>query len=128
MSRRERPTVADAIPVRIDFEDRSAVGHHGDDVHLLWDIVTIFRQRNADRLRTSVLIDSLSAIEGRPWSGMSSECLGHAQKLARLLRPLHIRPKTIRFNEGIAKGYLRRWFENVPFSLAEIVAAGARWS
>jgi hypothetical protein len=31
--------------------------------------------------------------------------------LAQLLRPLHIRPKTIRFEDGTAKGYLRPWFE-----------------
>jgi hypothetical protein len=50
----------------------------------------------------------LSVIESHPWSG---EYLRNAQKLALLLRPLLIRPKTIRFEDNFYKGYLRQWFE-----------------
>ena len=112
MSRRERPAVTNAIALYV-FDERTlrALDQHDDGVRLFQDIIAIFRQRDVDRLRTSALIDSLSAIEGRPWTGMSSEYLCDSQKLARLLRPLHIRPKTIRFVDGTAKGYERRWFE-----------------
>lgn len=87
---------------------------------LLQDIISIFGKLNADRLRTSILIDAMSGIESRPWTGMaSSDYLDDAQRLARLLRPLHIRPKTIRFNDGTAKGYHRQWFEEALGRAAE---------
>src|ERR1700676_1299423 len=110
MSTREGPSVADAIALR-DFEAGLlqapwAIDQHGDDdvVRLLQDIIAIFHQRSADRLPTSVLIENLLAAESRQWSGTF---LRDAQKLAQLLRPLHIRSRTTRFNDGIAKGYQR---------------------
>ena len=114
MSGREGPSVADAIALG-DFgggvlQTPGAVDRHDDDiVRLLQDIIAIFRQRDADRLPTSVLIDGLLAVEGQNWSG---EYLRDAQKLARLLRALHIRSRTIRFEHGPAKGYQRRCFED----------------
>lgn len=128
MSRREEPTVTDAIAL-CDFDGRTQEAlrpfeQHDDDVRLLLrDIITIFDQRKVDPLRSSDLIDGLLAIDGRPWSG---EYLRDAQKLARLLRPLHIRPKTLRFVDRTAKGYERRWFEKALIRVTEMAATG-RW-
>jgi hypothetical protein len=114
MSRREDPAVADAIAVwdceTAPEQPQTALDRYEDGVRLLHDIITIFDQRKVDRLRTSDLIEGLSTIEGRPCTGMSSENHCAAQKLARLLRPLLIRPKTLRFVDRTAKGYERRWF------------------
>ena len=86
---------------------------------LLQDIIDIFRQQNAVRLRTSVIIESLSAIGRWPRSRTSSDRVNDAQKLALLLRPLLIRPTVIRFEDGIARGYLRHWFEEAVSKIAD---------
>lgn len=65
---------------------------------LLADSLRVFQQANVSSLSTRELIGGLSVIEGRPWTGWSSEGPdfgGNAQELARLLRPLHIRSGTI---------------------------------
>ena len=131
MSRREKPGEMSAIAVcGWDFEipprqPQTVLDQYGDSVRLLRDIITILDHRKVDRLRTSDLIESLSTIEGRLWSG---EYLHDAQKLARLLRPLRIRPKTIRFVDGTAKGYQRRCFEKALIEIAEIATAEGRLS
>ena len=86
----------------------TATDRHRDGVRLLQDIIAIFHQRNADRLRTSVLIECLCAVEGWGWSG---QYLHDAQKLARLLRPFRIRSKQFRFSGRLAWGYTRQCFE-----------------
>jgi hypothetical protein len=118
MSIREKPAVAVAVVLddwgfeagpQVTF---GALDRQVDASLLLRDVIDIFRERNVDRLPTSVLIADLSAIEGRPWTGFSSEhFFRDAQKLARWLRPLFVRPGTMRFADGTAKGYLRRDFE-----------------
>jgi hypothetical protein len=82
-----------------------------DRVRLLEDIIDIFRQHNVDRLPTSVLIDSLGAIDDRPWTGLPSAHLCDAQKLARWVQPEFIRPKKFRWKESHVRGYERRCFE-----------------
>jgi Protein of unknown function (DUF3631) len=68
---------------------------------LLQDIISIFRERDTKWLRTCDLLESLWAIEGRPWPGLTSA------KLAELLRPQFIRPKQRRLGTKFAKGYER---------------------
>jgi hypothetical protein len=122
--------VSDAIaPSEFDLKFASpcaaaALDHH-DDIHLLRGIIDIFRQRNVDRLRTRTLIEVLSASESRPSSGQFQR---DAAKLAKRLRPLLIRPKTIRFNDGPAKGYEREYFEKALIRIAETAAPEARLS
>jgi hypothetical protein len=76
---------------------------------LLRDGTAIFRRCNAVRLSTKAVVESPSAVRGRPWS--SSQSLSDMGKLAALLRPFLIRPKSTRFNGKHARGYKRRWFE-----------------
>jgi hypothetical protein len=47
--------------------------------------------------------------DGSAWSGKSSNDIRDSQLLATLVRP--VRPKTIRFKDGAAKGYSRRRLE-----------------
>jgi hypothetical protein len=75
------------------------------------DIASIFRQRRVGRLRSRDLLADLSKLVGRPWSGMECNAQG-ARRLARLLAPIRIRPKTIRFGAATAKGYSREWFDH----------------
>jgi putative DNA primase/helicase len=76
---------------------------------LLADIFDIFSTIKLTQLASEGLVESLVAIEGRPWAEF-----GHAHrpisknKLARLLAPYKIRPGTIRTGPGAsetAKGY-----------------------
>jgi hypothetical protein len=126
MSRRENPAVADAIAVcGWDFETAPQETLRAL-VHLLRSILAIFDRRKVDLLRTSDLIESLSSIENHPRTELSSGYLHDAQKLARLLRPLHIRPKTLRFGHRTAKGYERRRFEKALVRVTEMSTTG-RW-
>jgi hypothetical protein len=129
MSKREKLSVAGtalrAFATAPQNPLTRGVDPDGDGVRLVEDIISIFRQRNVDRLRTSILVKSLSAIEDRRWFGESRR---NAQRLAQLLRPLHIRPKTVRFKDGTAKGYLRMSFEKVLIRVAEIDASGTHRS
>jgi hypothetical protein len=98
-----------------------AIDDRFDRSLLLRDIISVFPQQ--DRISSKTLItDYISKIEDRPWTGMSFTS-GNAAAVARLLRPLSIRPRTIRFEDGTAKGYLRRCFEKAAVRVA---ATGAR--
>ena len=75
-------------------------------VHLLADIRTIFAARKLDRLPSLKLVEELIAIEGRPWAEWKAGKPLSQNGLARLLKPLKIRPGTKRIaGEKTAKGY-----------------------
>jgi hypothetical protein len=76
---------------------------------------------DVDRTSSAHLIERLVEIVPRPWAeyGRSGKPLTQ-NKLARLLRPLHIASEQIRFGSGDnCKGYYRHAFEEVwdrPFA------------
>ena len=79
-------------------------------VRLLTDIKTMFTTRGVERLRSAELVQALNAIEESPWPDLDRRPLD-ATRLARLLKPYGIAPKTVRLDEGsTAKGYDRDWF------------------
>lgn len=79
-------------------------------VRLLIDIRAVFSNRAVERLRSAELVQALIAEEESPWPDLDRRPLD-ATRLARLLRPYGIAPKTIRFDEtSTAKGYDRAWF------------------
>src|SRR5258708_30690241 len=133
MSRPERPPVDATIALSVGHlkaDPQKALRELDRETHdilLLRDAIAIFRQWNAHRLRTPILIESLSALEGRPWTGIS-QSPHPATELARLLRPLFIRPKNMKFGKEQGKGYQRECFEKALIRFAEIPAPGARWS
>jgi hypothetical protein len=72
---------------------------------LLRDIQTVWpkdeKKCPADKCETSVLLEKPKALEESPW-------LEHqltARKLARMLKPFEVEPRTLRFDYGTAKGY-----------------------
>lgn len=75
---------------------------------LLRDICAVFDRSGTDRLATKDLLAELAADERLPWA---DEPLS-PEKLAKLLRPLGIRSRTVRFADDTAKGYLREQFES----------------
>jgi hypothetical protein len=82
-------------------------------VQLLADIRAIFAEHKIDRLKSDKLIEALIAIEGRPWAEWKAGKPLSQNGLARLLKPLKIRPGTKRFpGENTAKGYYLSDFDD----------------
>lgn len=71
---------------------------------LLRDLRAVWPE-STDKYETSLLIDKLKALEESPWS----EHQLTPRKLARMLKPFDVGPKTIRIGERLAKGYI--WSE-----------------
>ena len=100
--------LAAALALEAVDDDAEDVG-----VQLLTDTRAVFDAEGKARLASSVIVERLLAMEGRPWPE-----LGRAQRpltatgMARLLRPFGIRPVgTLRFGATTAKGYRRAAFE-----------------
>ena len=67
--------------------------------------------RNADALFTDTIKRELHAMEDRPWPEFGDQGKPiSAPKIARLLRPFGIRPRSVRIDTETAKGYRREWF------------------
>ena len=89
----------------------------GEDIHddslgirLLIDINDVFSQ-NADPVSSADLIESLNAKDESPWGGFNGSGLT-TRKLASLLKPYGIRPRNIRTDERVFKGYSSMDFED----------------
>ena len=82
-----------------------------DDVliTLLADIHRVFTDRDVDRLSSAALVETLVAIEGRPWADWRGKPLS-ANALARLLKPLKVAPKKVKIDGESVNGYKRHWF------------------
>jgi putative DNA primase/helicase len=81
-------------------------------VQLLTDINAAFAQRGADRLPSGDLVEALIAVEGRPWAEWKAGKPLSQNSLARLLKPLKIRPDGIRTGDRTPKGYYLAQFED----------------
>src|SRR5437868_11171476 len=83
-------------------------------VGLLADIRDVFDARKVEQIKSAELAAVMVALEGHPWAehGRSGKPLS-ANGLARMLAGDHISPDTIRFEDGLAKGYRRRQFDDV---------------
>lgn len=79
-------------------------------VQLLADIRDIFKQTETDRLPSAELTEALTKIETSPWAEWSHGKGLTPPRLARLLRPFEIVPRTIRSGNSTPKGYLRDEF------------------
>lgn len=74
-------------------------------VQLLSDLRDIFSERDADRLASETIVESLVKLETRPWAEWRRGKPLTANGLARLLRPFSIHPKTVRIGTQTPKGY-----------------------
>lgn len=70
---------------------------------LLHDIREAFA--DCDRLSTEALLNLLTRNAERPWQRMARGRPLNAHELARRLAAFHIRPRTMRFADGIVRGY-----------------------
>jgi hypothetical protein len=79
---------------------------------LLADIKAILDEQQTDRMASEELCQMLVAIEGRPWADWKGKPLTKNQ-LARLLKPFHVVPDTVRVGIKTPKGYYRHQFDDV---------------
>jgi len=81
-------------------------------VRLLSDIRQVFDLHGADKLPSAALTDALAATETSPWGEWSHGKPLSTPKLARLLRPFGVTPRTIRIGAETSKGYELADFED----------------
>lgn len=80
---------------------------------LLADIQDIFREKAVDRISTSDLITALVSDEEKPWLTWNRGFQIKPVQLAQKLRGYGVHSKTIRINNGTAKGYELAQFKEV---------------
>jgi len=93
-------------------------------IDLLVELREIFTDR--DRIASAELVEHLGAKAESRWAEWSHGKPITQRQIARLLAPLKITPKTIRFGDETAKGYLAEWFNDalsryVPLSIRNTV-------
>jgi len=91
----------------IDEADESAL------IQLLADLHQLFGDK--DSLTSAGICEQLGEMEDRPWPEWRNGKPISTRQLANLLRPLGIRPRTIRTPAGTPKGYVRNEFDD-PFT------------
>jgi len=80
-------------------------------VELLGDVQQVFATEGTDALRSVVLVQKLVAVEGSPWKEQRLS----ATRLAKMLRPLSIRPRQLWVGDKAKKntqGYALAQFED----------------
>lgn len=91
----------------LELYDRQAKHDESAATLLLGDIRMCFDKRGDERLPTTNLLNELRAIEDSPWDEYQRGWPLTASGLARLLKPFGVRPRDLRFDRAILKGYLR---------------------
>jgi hypothetical protein len=81
------------------------ISNRGPSV-LLADIRDVFTEAGADRMESRVLVTALAAKDDRPWAEWRNGKSITVNQIATILEPFGIHPKTIRFRDRTAKGYL----------------------
>ena len=81
-------------------------------VMLLADIKAIFEQIFSERIPTKSLVTALVELEDRPWAEWRHGKSLTGNSLAKLLRPLDIRPKAERVDGKVVKGYAKEQFSD----------------
>jgi Protein of unknown function (DUF3631) len=118
-----RPLLAIADAAGGDWPDRarkaamqSHIEAEDDDASrlelLLGDIRDVFTEKGLDEISSADLVESLVAIEGRPWAELGKSRKPLTQnRLARLLKPLPVIPENIHIGDKVPKGYVLKRFE-----------------
>lgn len=91
------------------FKSEAEPGDFG--VELLKDIRRAFGEEQTDRIATADLLTRLNSEEDCTWGGWDHGRGLSPYSLAHLLRPFGVLPQNIRLGEQVAKGYLRKSFE-----------------
>lgn len=77
---------------------------------LLGDIRALFTVRGVDSLSSEDIVESLVAMEDRPWPEWRRGMPLSKRGLARLLKPFGISPRGVRIGDRTPRGYKLEWF------------------
>lgn len=91
--------------INTDDTDEEDIG-----VELLKDIESIFSKLRIDRIHSQPLVIQLTTMDDRPWSEWKRGKPMTANSLSRLLKAFNIKPKDIRINDTVRKGYDKKEF------------------
>jgi hypothetical protein len=80
-------------------------------VRLLRDIHTVFKEKEAEQLRTTAILSELNHLDDAPWGSLRGQAMD-GRSMARLLKPYGIGPQTLRERESTYKGYRQGDFED----------------
>jgi len=79
---------------------------------LLADIRDVFTEAGADRMESRLLAIALASKDEGPWAEWRNGKPITVNQIAAILGPFGVHPKTIRFGDKTAKGYLLADFED----------------
>jgi hypothetical protein len=96
----------------VELSGAQASREESHGIKLLDDIRSCFEEHGTDRIKSFALLESLKANEESPWAEFNRGFPLTPSGLARLLRPFEIRPRDLRFDNGILKGYDKHDFED----------------
>jgi hypothetical protein len=94
----------------VELHDAREIDDESAGVRLLSDIKSVFEDRDTDRLASSRLLEALHALDEAPWGDWYGKPIS-ARKLAQMLRPYKVQPRTVRFDDATSRGFLRDQFE-----------------
>jgi Protein of unknown function (DUF3631) len=122
------PELAREAALRINAERNERDPSLG--VQLLADCRRVFDERQAERITSELLVESLAALEESPWGDLRGKALD-ARGLARRLRRYGVRPDTHRFGDVAKRGYLREdfhdaWQRYLVVDVADVADAGEK--
>ncbi len=91
------------------YVDADAENEGGPEEQLLADVRAVFHNEgDPPALATRSILHALHEMDSRPWSRYEKGKPLSPQGLARLLKPFHVTPNTVRLSDGgILKGYKR---------------------
>ena len=96
--------------VNVDAGDEET----GEREKLLADLQQVFREAgDPSALATSIILDALQAMEGRPWSEWRHGKPLSPRGLSDLLKPFKVKPQDVRLGGRVLKGYKRDPLERV---------------
>jgi hypothetical protein len=98
----------------VDVCAENQVANDSVGVRLLADIRQVFETHDGEKISSKSLVEALATLETSPWAEWSQGKPLSAPKLAKLLRPFDIAPRTIRIGDATIKGYDLADFED-PF-------------
>lgn len=82
-----------------------AEGDSANGILLLSDLRDLFAGREADRLPSADIVRTLAAREDSPWAECKAGKPISQVQLANLLKPYGVAPRSMRFEDGTARGY-----------------------
>ena len=81
-------------------------------VLLLGDVRAVFDSHGTERLASKSLAEALVGLDDRPWAEWRRGKPLTTNRLARVLKPFDVRPKTLRIGVTTTKGYDVGWFKD----------------